>query len=77
MRTFVASLTLAIAPLALADAEGHAPLGGRVPQVPSTPTLSEVSGFDIIPAPALVLPDQDLEAFVAEDELDRGGPKAL
>ena len=77
MRTFVASLTLAIAPLALADAEGHAPLGGRVPQAPSTPTLSEVSGFDIIPAPAIVLPDQDNEAFVAEDELDRGGPKAL
>jgi hypothetical protein len=77
MRTFVASLALAVTPIALADAEGHGPLGGKVPQAPAAPTLSELTGFDIVPVPVVTMPDQDLEAFLAEDELDRGGPKAL
>ena len=77
MRTFVASLALAVTPIALADADGHGPLGGKVPQAPAAPTLSELTGFDIVPVPVVTMPDQDLEAFRAEDELDRGGPKAL
>jgi hypothetical protein len=77
MRTFVASLALAASPIAFADADGHGPLGGRLPQAPAVPTLSELTGFDIVPVPVVTMPDQDREAFIAEDELDRGGPKAL
>ena len=40
MRTFVASLALAASPIAFADADGHGPLGGRLPQAPAVPTLS-------------------------------------
>ena len=77
MRTFVASLALAASPIAFADADGHGPLGGRLPQAPAVPTLSELTGFDIVPVPVVTMPDQDREAFISEDELDRGGPKAL
>jgi len=72
-------VTLAFTGAVHADAEGHALAGQAWPEQAPTPTLSAEFGFDIVPAPLFVLPNQDNEAYLMEDELSRGsaGPKPL
>lgn len=62
-----------------ADADGHGVIGPPWLAPAPTPTLSAEFGFDIVPAPTLILPDQDNDAYMAQDELDGSGsgPKPL
>ena len=71
--------SLAISGTALADAEGHALAGQAWPEQAPITTLSAEFGYDIVPAAAFVLPDQDNEAYRMQDDLANAGsgPKPL
>jgi hypothetical protein len=59
--------------------DGHPAIGAQQPAQESTPTLSQLFGMEFIPAPTRVLPLQDNEFFLAEDEIlgNGNGPNPL
>jgi hypothetical protein len=59
--------------------DGHPAIGAQQPAQDSTPTLSQLFGMEFIPAPTHVLPPQDNEFFLAEDEIlgNGNGPNPL